>query len=81
MEPTATQATEDSALKAAEDIRGALKADGKRGEPSPQLVDRLLVLQLHGQATAVRKAARLVTDYADREKVRDAADDLDPFLR
>jgi hypothetical protein len=81
MEPTAPRTVEDGATQAAQDIRAALKAEGHRGEPSPQLIDRLLVHQLHGQATALRKAARLVNDYADREKVRDAADDLDPFLR
>jgi hypothetical protein len=85
MEPTTAPAPvidhlADNAEQAVQDIRGALKADGKR-EPSPQLVDRLLILQLHSQATVIRKAARLINDYADREKLRDLADDLDPFLR
>jgi len=67
--------------KLALDIKAALKAEGGRGEPSPQLVDRLLILNLHGQATAVRSAARSVNDPTDRNTLRDHADDLDPFLR
>jgi hypothetical protein len=67
--------------KLALDIRAALKAEGGRGEPSSQLVDRLLILNLHSQATAVRSAARSVNDPTDRNTLRDHADDLDPFLR
>jgi hypothetical protein len=40
-----------------------------------------LILALHGQATAVRTAARLANDGDDRERLRDLADTLDPFLR
>ena len=68
--------------KLALDIRAALKAEGGRGEPSQQLVDRLLILNMHGQATALRKAGqRVANDTQARDTLRDLADDLDPFLR
>jgi hypothetical protein len=71
----------DPTERLALDIKAALKASGGRGEPDAQLVDRLLILALHSQATAVRTAARLANDGDDRERLRDLADDLDPFLR
>lgn len=73
--------TPDPIARQAQDIAAALKGDLKRGEPSAQLVDRLLILQLQSQATALRKAARIVNDTVGREALRNIADDLDPFLR
>jgi hypothetical protein len=63
------------------DIKAAIKAEYTRGEPSAQLIDRLLAIQLINMASTVRKAARTIEDIATRERLRDYADDLDPSLR
>jgi hypothetical protein len=70
----------DPIERLANDIRAAIKGEYTRGEPSAQLVDRLVILALHSQATAVRTAARLVNDTVGREAIRNFGDDLDPFL-
>jgi hypothetical protein len=72
--------TPDPIERVAIDIRGILKSSGGRGEPDPAIVDRLLTHYLVGQATALRKGARLVGGLDAREKLRDLADDLDPTL-
>ena len=69
------------AEQTAADIRNALKAAGGRGEPDAQLVDRLLIINLHGQAIALRKAATRVQYTDARDTLRDLADETDPFLR
>jgi hypothetical protein len=70
----------DPTERLALDIKAAIKSEYTRGEPSAQLVDRLLILNLHSQANVLRTAARLINDPTDRIAVRDLADDLDPFL-
>ena len=67
--------------KLALQIRDALKAEGSRGEPNPQLVDRLLVLTLNTASATARKVASGITDLRERSEARDYADTLDPFLR